>query len=122
MAEPAIRIQDLTYDFVERGKKPKPVRAVDGLSLEVPSGSILGFLGPNGAGKTTTIRLWLGLLRPRAGRAEVLGYDVCAQADQVRAHTGALLEHTGLKYPDGHFLGATDAAAGRRGLDARPAL
>jgi ABC-2 type transport system ATP-binding protein len=72
------------------------VRAVDGLSLEVPSGTVFGFLGPNGAGKTTTIRLLLGLLEPTAGRAEVLGYDTRTQAGQVRAHTGALLEHTGL--------------------------
>jgi len=51
------------------------VRAVDGLSLEVPAGTIFGFLGPNGAGKTTTINLLLGLLEPTSGRAEVLGFD-----------------------------------------------
>ena len=70
--------------------------AVDGLSLDVPSGSIFGFLGPNGAGKTTTIRLLLGLLEPTAGRAEVLGFDTRTQADQVRTNTGALLEHSGI--------------------------
>ena len=70
--------------------------AVDGLSLDVPSGSIFGFLGPNGAGKTTTIRLLLGLLEPTAGRAEVLGFDTRTQADQVRTKTGALLEHSGI--------------------------
>jgi len=94
MTETAIRIKDLTRDF--GGKKPERVRAIDGLSLEVPSGIVFGFLGPNGAGKTTTIRLLLGLLEPTAGRAEVLGYDTRTEADQVRAHTGALLEHTGL--------------------------
>jgi ABC-2 type transport system ATP-binding protein len=97
MTETAIRFQDLTRDFGQsRGKNPDLVRAVDGLSLAVPSGTIFGFLGPNGAGKTTTIRLLLGLLEPTAGRAEVLGYNTSTQADQVRAHTGALLEHTGL--------------------------
>jgi ABC-2 type transport system ATP-binding protein len=53
-------------------------------------------LGPNGAGKTTTIRLLLGLLEPTAGRAKVLGFDTRTQADEVRTHTGALLEHSGL--------------------------
>jgi ABC-2 type transport system ATP-binding protein len=96
MTESAIRIQNLTHDFQTRGKKSKRVRAIDGLSLEVPTGAVFGFLGPNGAGKTTTIRLLLGLLKPTAGRVEVLGYDTHTQADQVRTHTGALLEHTGL--------------------------
>ena len=89
MTETAIRIENLTRDF-------ETVRAVDGLSLEVPSGIIFGFLGPNGAGKTTTINLLLGLLEPTGGRAEVLGFDTRTQANEVRARTGVLLEHHGL--------------------------
>jgi ABC-2 type transport system ATP-binding protein len=89
MIETAIRIEKLTRDF-------ETVRALDGLSLEVPSGIIFGFLGPNGAGKTTTINLLLGLLEPTAGRAEVLGFDTRTHADQVRTRTGALLEHPGI--------------------------
>jgi ABC-2 type transport system ATP-binding protein len=89
MAEMAIRLENLSRDF-------EAVRAVDGLSLEVPAGTIFGFLGPNGAGKTTTIRLLLGLLEPSAGRAEVLGYDTCSQAQEIRARSGALLEHPGI--------------------------
>ena len=50
--------------------------ALDGLSLEVPAGTIFGFLGPNGAGKTTTIRLLTALDTPTAGQAFVLGHDV----------------------------------------------
>jgi ABC-2 type transport system ATP-binding protein len=72
------------------------VRALDSLSLEIPSGSIFGFLGPNGAGKTTTIRLLLGLLEPTSGSAQVLGFDPLSQADQIRADSGALLEFTGI--------------------------
>lgn len=72
------------------------VRAVDQLTLTVRQGEIYGFLGPNGSGKTTTIRLLLGLLQPDAGQIEVLGFKVPQQADEVRARTGALLEHSGL--------------------------
>lgn len=59
-------------------------RAVDGVSLAVPAGGIYGFLGPNGAGKTTTIRILATLLKPDAGRASVLGYDVVRDAEKVR--------------------------------------
>jgi ABC-2 type transport system ATP-binding protein len=59
-------------------------KAVDGVDLAVGRGSVYGVLGPNGAGKTTTIRMLATLLRPDAGSARVLGYDVVEQADQVR--------------------------------------
>lgn len=89
MTEPAIRIENLTRDFGS-------LRAVDGLSLEVPAGIIFGFLGPNGSGKTTTISMLLGLLDPTGGRAEVLGFDTRTASDDIRGRTGALLEHPGL--------------------------
>jgi ABC-2 type transport system ATP-binding protein len=57
--------------------------AVAGIDLDVPAGSFYGLLGPNGAGKTTTLSMAVGLLRPDAGRAWVLGHDVWA--DPVRA-------------------------------------
>jgi len=85
----AIQLKDLSMRFGH-------LQAVDHLSLEVQPGTIFGFLGPNGAGKTTTIRLLLGLLTPSSGQGEVLGFDTQTQADQIRAHTGALLEHTGI--------------------------
>ncbi|MFA6472013.1 MAG: ABC transporter ATP-binding protein [Candidatus Latescibacterota bacterium] len=89
MNTPAVRTENLVRDF-------KMVRAVDHISLEVPSGIVFGFLGPNGAGKTTMIRLLLGLLEPTGGHAEVLGYDVRSQSSTIREKTGTLLEHTGL--------------------------
>jgi ABC-2 type transport system ATP-binding protein len=58
--------------------------ALDGLELTVEPGEVYGYLGPNGAGKTTTIRVFLGLLRPSAGRAELFGVD--AWRDPVAAH------------------------------------
>jgi len=85
----ALRTTQLTRDFAS-------VRAVDGISLEVAPGTVFGFLGPNGAGKTTTIRLLLGLLEPTSGQAEVLGFNVRSQADEIRARCGALLEHNGI--------------------------
>jgi len=72
------------------------LKAVDRLTLEVQRGTVFGFLGPNGSGKTTTIRLLLGLLDADEGQARVLGYDIREQPDEVRARSGALLEHHGL--------------------------
>ena len=62
--------------------------AVDHVSFTVKRGEVVGYLGPNGSGKTTTIRMLLGLLIPTEGSAEVLGYDVVRQSEQVRANSG----------------------------------
>ena len=78
------------------GRNFGSIRALDDLSIEVPTGSVFGFLGPNGAGKTTTIRILLGLLEPTQGRAQVVGFDTVRQADEIRTRSGALLEHNGL--------------------------
>jgi ABC-2 type transport system ATP-binding protein len=59
-------------------------RALDGVDLRIPRGSVYGLLGPNGAGKTTIIRILATLLEPTAGRATVLGHDVAREADAVR--------------------------------------
>lgn len=80
---PAIRSFGLTKSCGER-------RGVFDLDLEVHEGEIFGFLGPNGAGKTVTIRLLLDLIRPHAGRAEVLGLDTRRDAVAVHAATGYL--------------------------------
>ncbi len=63
-------------------------RALDGVSLTVPEGSVLGVLGPNGAGKTTTVRVLTTLLRPDSGRATVLGIDVLRDPGQLRRVIG----------------------------------
>ncbi|MGA6209404.1 ATP-binding cassette domain-containing protein [Nocardia testacea] len=63
-------------------------RAVDGVSLAVPQGSVYGVLGPNGAGKTTTIRMLATLLRPDGGSARVFGHDVLAEPGAVRSLIG----------------------------------
>ncbi|WP_460369987.1 ATP-binding cassette domain-containing protein, partial [Actinocorallia lasiicapitis] len=60
-------------------------RALDGLDLTVPAGSVYGVLGPNGAGKTTAVRVLATLLRADGGTARVFGHDVRAEADAVRA-------------------------------------
>jgi ABC-2 type transport system ATP-binding protein len=62
--------------------------ALDGVSLTVAEGSVLGLLGPNGAGKTTVVRILSTLLTADAGRAEVVGLDVAREADAVRAAIG----------------------------------
>ena len=63
-------------------------RAVDGVSLAVPQGSVYGVLGPNGAGKTTTIRMLATLLRPDGGSARIFGHDVVAEPTAVRSLVG----------------------------------
>lgn len=89
MSAYAIQTRQLTRDF-------GAVRAVDGMTLDVPSGIVFGFLGANGAGKTTTIHLLLGLIEPTAGSARTLGFDTRQQSQAIRERAGALLEFNGL--------------------------
>ena len=65
-----------------------PVRALDGIDLRVPEGTVLGLLGPNGAGKTTCVRILTTLLKPDSGRVNVHGIDVLAQPQRVREFIG----------------------------------
>ena len=81
MSEPAVEARGLRKAF---GK----VQALDGLSLTVPAGSVLGLLGPNGSGKTTTVSILATSLRPDAGQGRVGGLDVVTQAAQVRRVIG----------------------------------
>ena len=74
------------------------ITAVNQLDLEVAPGQVFGFLGPNGAGKTTSIRIALGLVRPSAGRIEVLGELVGPSNRDVLTRVGALVETPAL-YP-----------------------
>lgn len=76
----AIQIRDLTKDF-------GALKAVDGLTVDVQQGGIVGLLGPNGAGKSTTIGMLLGLIRPTSGTATVLGESI--------EHPGRYIEHVG---------------------------
>ena len=79
----AVEAHDLVKVF-PRGN----VRALDGVSLQVEAGTVLGLLGPNGAGKTTAVRILSTILGPDAGRAAVLGHDVVTEADTVRRIIG----------------------------------
>ena len=68
---------------IYRSRKSE-VRALDGVDLAVPEGTVLGLLGPNGAGKTTTVRILATLLKPDAGSATIAGHDVVREPDAVR--------------------------------------
>ena len=82
--------RDLVIQAGALTKRFGRVLALDGLSLEVRAGEVLGFLGPNGAGKTTTLRLLMGYLRPTAGSARVLGLDSWRDSVAIHARTGYL--------------------------------
>jgi len=77
MNSPAIETAGLIKTFGDN-------RAVDGVDLTVPPGTVYGLLGPNGAGKTTVVRMLATLLRPDGGEARVFGHDVVREADAVR--------------------------------------
>ena len=72
------------------------VGAVAGVDFEVRAGETFGFLGPNGAGKSTTIKMLCTLANPTGGSAEVAGFDVFKQRDQVRRHIGLVFQDTTL--------------------------
>ncbi|MDE3155642.1 MAG: ABC transporter ATP-binding protein [Acidobacteriota bacterium] len=69
----AISTDTLTKHYAVGFWRPRPYRALDGLTLSVERGEVFGFLGPNGAGKTTTLKLLMQLIYPTSGRAELLG-------------------------------------------------
>jgi ABC-2 type transport system ATP-binding protein len=66
------------------------LKAVDGVNFDVKSGEIFGFVGPNGAGKTTTINMLTTLLKPTSGKAEVCGFDIFKQPNDVRRNVGVV--------------------------------
>ncbi|MEV4640313.1 ABC transporter ATP-binding protein [Actinoplanes sp. NPDC049548] len=82
-ADPALALQGLFKRFDAKV-------AVAGIDLDVPAGSFFGLLGPNGAGKTTTLSMAVGLLRPDAGQARILGYDVWADPTAAKSRIGVL--------------------------------
>ena len=85
MNEPVIEVEGLAKRFGS-------TRVLEDVTFSVPRGQTFAFLGRNGAGKTTTILMLLGLLRPNAGRASVLGLDPCRQAMEIRRRVGYVAE------------------------------
>ncbi|HLJ59368.1 MAG TPA: ABC transporter ATP-binding protein [bacterium] len=85
----AVRAHELTRSF-------GTFVAVDHLTFEIPAGAIWGFLGPNGSGKSTTIRMLCGILRPTTGHAEVLGYDVVRDPEQIKERIGYMSQRFSL--------------------------
>ncbi|PWI46502.1 3-dehydroquinate dehydratase [Candidatus Heimdallarchaeota archaeon B3_Heim] len=86
-----IQITNLSK-FYSKGK----IRAVDDLCLTINQGETFGLLGPNGAGKTTTLRLLNGLIKPTNGTANINGYDILTDSQQVKSISGLLAESPGV--------------------------
>jgi ABC-2 type transport system ATP-binding protein len=89
-----IHTENLTKVFPIKNRPA--ITAVEGLSLDVPSGEVFGFLGPNGAGKTTTVRMLASLIGPSAGKAVVNGFEVGRQDQAIRQSVGILTESPGM--------------------------
>ena len=86
---PAISFKSVSKSYPSpRGPKGSHFLALDQVSLDILEGEFFGLLGPNGAGKTTMVRILSTLLKPTAGHAEVAGFDVVKQANQVRRMIG----------------------------------
>jgi ABC-2 type transport system ATP-binding protein len=118
-SEPAISVTGLVKSFGD-------VRALAGVDLQVPPGSVLGLLGPNGAGKTTAVRVLTTLLRPDAGTVRVTGLDVVRDAVELRSRIGLAGQYaavdenlTGLEnlVMVGRLYGERRAPAKRRGQE-----
>ncbi len=82
---PAIEVRGLAYNYGAR-------RALDGVDFAVAPGSIFGLLGPNGGGKTTLFRILSTLLPIQSGSAEVLGFDLARQPNEIRRHIGVTFQ------------------------------
>ncbi|MEA2120770.1 MAG: Fluoroquinolones export ATP-binding protein [Dehalococcoides mccartyi] len=89
MSQISISVEKLSYWYGD-------LKAVNGISFEVGQGEILGFLGPNGAGKTTTQKMLTGQLKPKDGRATLLGFDVAKDTEEIHRRIGICFEQTNL--------------------------
>jgi ABC-2 type transport system ATP-binding protein len=101
MKTPIIEVEGLVKTF------PGGVRALDGLTLAIEPGIIYGLLGPNGAGKTTLLRVLATLLPPDEGSAQVAGFDVLRNSDEVRARIGLA----------GQYAAVDDFLTGRENIE-----
>ncbi|MEU6375367.1 ATP-binding cassette domain-containing protein [Streptomyces sp. NPDC046909] len=91
----AIHTREITMSFRARGRRSDVIAAVRGVNLDIGLGEMVGFLGPNGAGKTTLLRMLATLLRPTAGAATVLGFDLVNEPRAVRRHLGYVSQQGG---------------------------
>lgn len=90
MTETVIAVRDLKKTFKPKGRKGIEVKALDGISFEVPRGEFFGLLGPNGAGKTTTIGILTTRVLPTGGVAQIEGIDVARDPVSVKRRIGVV--------------------------------
>jgi ABC-2 type transport system ATP-binding protein len=81
MMNNAVEVENLEKSY-------RKIKAVDGISFDIPEGEVFGLLGPNGAGKTTTIRILLTLIQPSAGSVRIFGMNTVSQSDNIRQIAG----------------------------------
>ena len=107
----AIDVRGLNKSFGRR-------HVVQDVSIQLEEGRICGFLGPNGSGKTTTLRMLCGLLTPDSGEGECLGFDIRAQAGEIKRRTGYMTQKFSL-YEDLTLRENLQFTARAYGLDRR---
>ena len=92
----AIEVKDLTKIY-RSNTVTAPVRALDGISLQVPNGCVFGLLGPNGEGKSTLVKILTTITLPTSGAATVLGRDVTRSPLEVRRQIAVVLQQTAVE-------------------------
>ena len=113
-----VSAEGLTKDFFTGFWRPRPRRALDGLSFDIPQGVVFGLLGPNGAGKSTTLKLLLNLLQPTSGRAALFGKPPGALSARQRLgflpENPAFYDHLTAEELVNYFAGLFGLSGGER--------
>jgi ABC-2 type transport system ATP-binding protein len=92
----AVNVVYLSHTYPPTRRSTEPHRALENISLQIKEGELFALLGPNGSGKSTLFKILSTLIKPTEGRAEILGFDVVRNQDNVRQHIGVVFQNPSL--------------------------